>query len=44
MSEKDKEVIKKIYIIVARGNNVEIKRDKNGDLKVFEVKKHIVAM
>lgn len=44
MSEKDKEVIRKIYVIVERGNNVEIKKTKNGELKVFEVKKNIVAV
>ena len=44
MSKKDEEVIKKIYIIVNRGNNVEIKRTKDGELKVFEVKKNIVAV
>lgn len=44
MSEKDKEVIRKIYVIVERGNNVEIKKTKDGELKVFEVKKNIVAV
>lgn len=44
MSKKDKEVIQKIYVIVNRGNNVEIKKTKDGELKVFEVKKNIVAV
>lgn len=44
MSKQDEEVIRKIYIIVQRGNNVEIKKDSEGNLKVFEVKKNIVAM
>ena len=44
MSKQDEEVIRKIYIIVQRGNNVEIKKDREGNLKVFEVKKNIVAM
>ena len=44
MSKKDEEVIRKIHIIVERGNNVEIKRTKDGELKVFEVKKNIVAV
>ena len=44
MSEKDKEVIRKIYVIVERGNNVEIKKTKNVELKVVEVKKNIVAV
>lgn len=44
MSKKDEEVIQKIYVIVNRGNNVEIKKTKDGELKVFEVKKNIVAV
>lgn len=44
MSKQDEEVIRKIYLIVQRGNNVEIKRDREGNLKVFEVKKNIVAV
>lgn len=44
MSNKDEEVIRKIYLIVQRGNNVEIKKDREGNLKVFEVKKNIVAV
>ncbi len=44
MSEKDKEVIIKIRKIVDRGNNVEIKKTKDGELKVFEVKKNIVSV
>lgn len=44
MSKKDEEVLRKIYLIVQRGNNVEIKRDREGNLKVFEVKKNIVAV
>ena len=44
MSEKDKEVIRKIYVIVERGNNVEFKKTKNVELKVVEVKKNIVAV
>ena len=31
-------------LIVERGNNVEIKKTKDGELKVFEVKKNIVAV
>ena len=44
MSKKEEEVIQKIYVIVNRGNNVEIKKTKDGELKVFEVKKNIVAV
>lgn len=40
----DAEVLRKIHLIVDRGNNVEIKKSKDGELKVFEVKKNIVAM
>ena len=40
--ESDKRVIKAIKEIVKRGNDAEVRADKDGKLKVFEVKKHIV--
>ncbi|SDB02246.1 MULTISPECIES: hypothetical protein [Clostridia] len=44
MSNSDKAVIEKIYAIIKRGNNVEIKGTKDGTIKVFEVKKKTVAV
>ena len=40
--ESDKRVIRAIKEIVKRGNDTEVRADKDGNLKVFEVKKHIV--
>ena len=42
MNREDENVLKAIKRILDSGNNAEVKRDKNGNLKVFEVKKHIV--
>ena len=39
---KDNSLMMTIQEIVRRGNDVEVKRGKDGSLKVFEVKKHIV--
>lgn len=44
MSKHDEDVIRKIRAILQRGNNVEIKSTKDGNIKVYEVKKHIVAV
>lgn len=44
MSEKDKLVIIKIYAILKKGNDVEIRQNKDGSIKVYEVKKNIVAV
>lgn len=41
--EEDKRIIKTVRAIVDRGNNAEIKKNKDGTLKVFEVKKKIAA-
>lgn len=38
-----KKIIETIRRIVEKGNNVEIKRNRDGTLKVFEVKKHIAV-
>ena len=43
MSAQDEKVIRKIYAIIQRGNNVEIKGTKDGGIKVFEVKKKIAV-
>ena len=39
---KDKNVMKAIKEIIRRGNDAEVRREKDGSVKVFEVKKHIV--
>ena len=41
--EEDKKIIETVRAIVGRGNNAEIKKNKDGSLKVFEVKKKIAA-
>lgn len=38
----DEVVMSKIWKIVGRGNNAEVKQTKDGSLAVMEVKKHIV--
>lgn len=40
--EEDKKVMKAIKGIIRRGNDAEIRAEKDGSIKVFEVKKHIV--
>lgn len=40
--EEDATVMRKIWSIVGRGNNAEVKKNKDGTLAVMEVKKHIV--
>ena len=40
--EEDKKVLRAIKGIIRRGNDVEVRADKDGKIKVFEVKKHIV--
>ena len=40
--EEDKKVLKAIKGIIRRGNDAEIRVEKDGSVKVFEVKKHIV--
>ena len=40
--EEDKKVLKVIKGIIRRGNDAEVRADKDGGIKVFEVKKHIV--
>lgn len=44
MRKEDEEMVKKIHIIIKRGNDAEIRKGKDGKLKVLEVKKNIVAM
>lgn len=39
MSEKDEKLITELKRISAKGNNAEVKRDKNGEWIVYEVKK-----
>lgn len=38
----DEVVMSKIWKIIGRGNNAEVKQTKDGSLAVMEVKKHIV--
>ena len=40
--EEDKKVLRAIRGIIRRGNDAEVRADKDGTIKVFEVKKHIV--
>lgn len=44
LRKEDEEMVKKIHIIIKRGNDAEIRKGKDGKLKVLEVKKNIVAM
>lgn len=44
MKTYDENIIKKIYDIIRRGNDVEIKGTKDGGIKVLEVKKKTVAV
>lgn len=41
-AEADEIVMSKIWKIIGRGNNAEVKQAKDGSLAVMEVKKHIV--
>lgn len=41
-AETDEIVMSKIWKIIGRGNNAEVKQTKDGSLAVMEVKKHIV--
>lgn len=43
MLENDKKVLEAIKKIVNKGNNAEVKRQKDGTLVVYEIKKNIVA-
>lgn len=43
MGENDKKVLEAIKKIVNKGNNAEVKRQKDGTLVVYEIKKNIVA-
>lgn len=43
MSVEDKKVMEAIRKIVDKGNNAEVKKNKDGTLKVFEVQKHIAV-
>lgn len=40
--DADKELLRKIKAIIARGNDAEIRRKKDGRLTVYEIKKNIV--
>ena len=42
LPEDDRVIMRKIRAITSRGNNAEVKRQKDGTLTVLEVKKHIV--
>lgn len=39
MEERDQKMVEEVKSISARGNNAEVKRDKNGDWIVYEVLK-----
>lgn len=43
LSNEDRVVMTAIRNICARGNDVEIRRNKDGSLKVFEIKKNIAV-
>ena len=40
--EEEQKVMRAIKGIIRRGNDAEVRIDKDGRIKVFEVKKHIV--
>ena len=40
----DENVMRAIKEIIQRGNDAEVRREKDGSVKVFEVKKHIVKI
>lgn len=42
VSEEDIKLIKKVHKIVNTGKNVEIRKDKDGNLKLLQVSKEIV--
>ena len=44
MSIKDEKIMEEIRSIIRRGNNVEIRGTKEGEIKVYEVKKHIIPV
>ena len=39
MNEKDEKMLVKVKSISARGNNAEVKKDKDGNWVIYEVKK-----
>ena len=41
VSEEDIKLIKKVHKIVDEGKNVEIKKDKDGNLKLLQVSKEL---
>ncbi len=41
MNNKDQEVMETIKKIIDKGNSAEVKKNKDGSYKVFEVKKNI---
>ena len=41
VAAEDAELIRKIRQVLRTGNNVEIRRDKNGNTKVFKVSREI---
>lgn len=44
LTKQDEELVKKIWIIIKRGNDVEIRQKKDGSLNVLEVKKNTVSI
>ncbi len=42
LSEEEIRIIKKVKRIVSKGKNVEIRRDKDGKLKLLQVSREIV--
>lgn len=43
MNEEDRIVMKAVRSICSKGNDVEIRRNKDGSLKVYEIKKNIAV-
>lgn len=43
MEQNNKEIMNIIWAIVNRGNHAEVKKNKDGTLRVFEVKKNIAV-
>lgn len=44
MTDDDKKAVKAIKEILKRGNSVEVKRTKDGKIKVYEVRKNIARL
>lgn len=44
MTAEDEKIVVLLHKICSRGNSAEVKQNKDGTLKVYEIKKNIVSM